>query len=122
MILNHKIAIEMVVEGGDDIGINRFTLLNLHAALSENLMADSEASGRLRLRPVEIGKSVYTPLAVPQIVEELLDLIIRKAAAINDPFERAFFLMVHVPYLQPFEDVNKRVSRLAANIPLIKND
>jgi hypothetical protein len=28
--------------------------------------------------------------------------------------------MVHLPYLQPFEDVNKRVSRLAANIPLIR--
>jgi len=27
--------------------------------------------------------------------------------------------MVHLPYLQPFEDVNKRVSRLAANLPLI---
>ena len=27
--------------------------------------------------------------------------------------------MVHLPYLQPFEDVNKRVSRLVANIPLI---
>lgn len=25
-------------------------------------------------------------------------------------------MMVHLPYLQPFEDVNKRVSRLAANI------
>lgn len=30
--------------------------------------------------------------------------------------------MVHLPYLQPFEDVNKRVSRLAANIPLIKHN
>lgn len=27
--------------------------------------------------------------------------------------------MVHLPYQQPFADVNKRVSRLAANIPLI---
>jgi len=27
--------------------------------------------------------------------------------------------MVHIPYLQPFVDVNKRVSRLGANIPLI---
>jgi hypothetical protein len=26
--------------------------------------------------------------------------------------------MVQLPYLQPFDDVNKRVSRLAANIPL----
>ena len=30
--------------------------------------------------------------------------------------------MVHVPYLQPFEDVNKRVSRLAANVPLIRSN
>jgi hypothetical protein len=43
MILNHKVATEMLVEGSDDIGINRFTLLNLHAAPSENLMADPEA-------------------------------------------------------------------------------
>src|SRR5580704_6019341 len=30
--------------------------------------------------------------------------------------------MVQLPYLQPFDDVNKRVSRLAANIPLIKGN
>ncbi|MDA3970276.1 MAG: hypothetical protein PF442_02890, partial [Desulfobulbaceae bacterium] len=34
----------------------------------------------------------------------------------------AFFVLVHLPYLQPFEDVNKRVSRLGANIPLLKSD
>jgi Fic family protein len=28
--------------------------------------------------------------------------------------------MVYLPYLQPFDDVNKRVSRLAANIALIR--
>ena len=123
MILNHKAAIELLVEeNGDDIGINRYTLLNLHALLSENLMADPEASGKLRRRPVEIGASVYTPPAIPQLIEECLDLIISKAGQIGDPFERAFFVMVHVPYLQPFEDVNKRVSRLAANIPLIKGN
>ena len=30
--------------------------------------------------------------------------------------------MVHLPYLQPFDDVNKRVSRLGANIPFIKGN
>jgi Fic family protein len=30
--------------------------------------------------------------------------------------------MVQLPYLQPFDDVNKRVSRLAANIPFIKGN
>ncbi len=30
--------------------------------------------------------------------------------------------MVHLPYVQDFEDVNKRFSRLAANIPLIQHN
>lgn len=30
--------------------------------------------------------------------------------------------MIQLPYLQPFEDVNKRVSRLAANLPLNKHN
>lgn len=123
MILNHKAAIEFLVEDStDDIGINRFTLLNLHALLSENLMSDPEASGRLRRRPVNVGGSVYTPSAIPQVIDECFSIILQKATAVRDPFERAFFLMVQLPYLQPFEDVNKRVSRLAANIPLIRAD
>ena len=28
--------------------------------------------------------------------------------------------MVHLPYLQPFIDINKRTSRLAANLPLFR--
>ena len=54
------------------------------------------------------------------MIEECFDQILATAAAISDPFEQAFFVMVQLPYLQPFDDVNKRVSRLAANIPLIK--
>jgi Fic family protein len=57
---------------------------------------------------------------MPQRLEELFGIVIQMASEINDAFEQAFFLMVHLPYLQPFEDVNKRVSRLAANIPLIR--
>ncbi len=30
--------------------------------------------------------------------------------------------MVHIPYLQVFDDVNKRTSRLAANIPFIQKN
>lgn len=122
MILNHKSAIEMLVEHAQEIGFNFHTFLNLHALLSENLLLDPNASGRLRARIVEIGGSVFHPLAVPQQIEEYFRLILEKTNAIRDPFEQAFFLMVHIPYLQPFEDVNKRVSRLGANIPLIKHN
>jgi hypothetical protein len=55
-------------------------------------------------------------------LEELFEIILSMAREIRDPFEQAFFAMVHLPYLQPFEDVNKRVSRLAANIPLIRHN
>ena len=56
------------------------------------------------------------------MIEECFDQILATAAAISDPFEQAFFALAQLPYLQPFDDVNKRVSRLAANIPLIKNN
>lgn len=122
MILNHKDAIEFIVQAADGIGFNRYTILNLHALLSNNLLPDTAASGRLRTFGVGIHESVYTPLAIPQQIEEMFDLMLEKAEQIQDPFEQAFFIMVHLPYMQPFDDVNKRVSRLAANIPLNRHN
>ena len=120
MILNHKDAIEFIVEAAEDIGFNRHTILNLHAALADNLLPDPEAAGRLRQRAVGIQGSVFYPLEGPPRIEAYFDRVLASAAAIVDPFEQAFFALVQFPYLQPFDDVNKRVSRLAANIPLIK--
>ena len=120
MIFNHKDAIEFLVDAAEDIGFNRYTILNLHALLADNLLADPEATGRLRHIGVGIEGSVFHPLEMPPLIEAYFDQIIATASAISDPFEQAFFVMVQLPYLQPFDDVNKRVSRLAANIPLIK--
>ena len=39
MILNHKDAIEFLVSAADEIGFNRYTILNLHALLANNLLA-----------------------------------------------------------------------------------
>ena len=120
MIINHKEAIEFLVEAAADIGFNRHTILNLHAALADNLLPDPEAAGRLRQGAVGIQGSVFYPLEGPQRIEAGFDRLLAIASAIVDPFEQAFFVLVQIPYLQPFDDVNKRVSRLAANIPLIK--
>ena len=120
MILNHKDAIEFLVGEADEIGFNRYTVLNLHGMLANNLLADPDAPGRIRHIGVGIEGSDFHPLEVPQAIEECFDQILATAAAIIEPFEQAFFVMVQLPYLQPFDDVNKRVSRLSANIPLIK--
>jgi hypothetical protein len=122
MILNHKMAIEYLVHDADRVAVNAETIISVHAILSDGLLADPMACGKLRNRAVEIGGSVFLPIALPQRIEELFGMVLSMAAEIQDPFEQAFFLMVHLPYLQPFEDVNKRVSRLAANIPFIKGN
>ncbi len=122
MILNHKEAIAFLIASAEEIGFNRYTLLNLHALLSDNLLDDPTASGRLRSIAVGIGHTVFHPLEGPQRIEETFQQILDTASAITDPFEQAFFVMVHIPYLQPFEDVNKRLSRLAANISLVKRN
>ena len=122
MILNHKAAIDLLVTHTEHVGFNRYTILNLHALLAENLLADSLAWGALRSAGVDIGGSTYHPLEVPQLIEECFQRILDKADAIPDPLEQAFFVLVQLPYLQPLLDVNKRVSRLAANLPLIREN
>jgi hypothetical protein len=118
MILNHKEAIEFIVAGAGEIDFNEYTIRNLHAILANNLLPDPAAPGRLRTHAVGVNSSVYSPPDIPQLIEEMFTVVLKKAVAIENPHEAAFFVMVHLPYLQPFDDVNKRVSRLAANIPL----
>ncbi|MGI9044249.1 MAG: Fic family protein [Gemmatimonadaceae bacterium] len=120
MILNHKAAIEYIVEVATDVAIRPATILAIHALLSENLLDDASEEGRLRERPVEIGGSSYMPTAIPQVIAEAFQRIVDKLNAIPDPFEQALFSMVHLAYLQPFIDVNKRTSRLVANLCLIR--
>ncbi|MBU2113849.1 MAG: Fic family protein [Gammaproteobacteria bacterium] len=120
MILNHKTAIELLVDNIDTAELNRYTLMNLHSALAENLLPNPADEGRIRQHAVDIGKSVYRPISTPQLLEQRFDLLLSKANQITDPFEQSFFMMVHLPYLQPFADINKRTSRLAANLPLFR--
>ena len=122
MILNHKEAIQYVVDNLDEIGLRRPDLFALHALLSDGLLADPAMSGRLRAMPVGISHSSYRPLDDAVTITEEFDILMHKAAQITDPFEQSFFLLVHIPYLQAFADVNKRTSRVASNIPLLELD
>lgn len=122
MILNHKEAIQYVVDNLDKIGLGRTDLFAIHALLSDGLLADPAMSGRLRTMAVGISHSNYRPLDDAVTIAEEFDIVALKAGQITDPFEQSFFLLVRIPYLQAFADVNKRTSRVASNIPLLKSD
>ena len=57
MIPNHKDAIEFLVSAADEIGFNRYTILNLHALLANNLLPDPAAAGRPRY--IAVGPKGY---------------------------------------------------------------
>lgn len=118
MLLNHKRAIEFLVDAVPSYGLTDSVIRNLHALLMQDLLA-SAGLGAIRTKVVNISDTTYVPSQVPQLLEEMISLIIGKAQHIKNPVEAAFFLWVNLAYLQPFEDGNKRTSRLAANIPLM---
>lgn len=127
MILNHKTAIEFMIDNIADLGFSRYCVLNLHAMLSDNILGNSSACGALRnvpvaSGPIDTGQSTYEPLQTSAQIDEQFTLVLAKAQAIENPFEQALFTLIHLPYLQPFEDVNKRTARLAANIGLFRNN
>ncbi len=122
MILNHKEAIEYIIESAAEATISSHEVCSIHALLSENLLGDPSASGRIRQIAVGVGGTNYMPLENPHILKEYFQLFIDKLNLIEDPFEQSFFSLVQLSYMQAFEDVNKRTARLVANIPLIKKN
>ncbi len=85
----------------------------------QDLLLDVNALGAIREKVVNISATAYVPAQSPHVLGEMFVRIIETARHIKNPVEAAFFLWVNVAYLQPFEDGNKRVSRLAANVPLM---
>jgi len=121
MILNHKEAIRFLVKGVERIEVNEECIRTLHYLLADGLVLPKHA-GNIRQDGVRISGSVYIPLDNFSRIEKIFSVIIEKAQKIKDVFEQSFFLLAHLSYLQAFMDVNKRLARLSANIPLVKNN
>jgi Fic family protein len=119
MLLNHKEAIEFMVDAVPEQGITVTVIRNLHGILMQGLLSDPLAAGAIRRRIVSIDGSVYHPTQVPVLLEQMLEQIVVRARLIRNPIEGAFFLWVNLAYLQPFEGGNKRTSRITSNLPLL---
>lgn len=122
LVLNHKEAINYLNAHRDGLTLNQREVFNIHTLLTTGLIANPAAIGNLRNVVVHFEESAYIPPTNPHLLREAFETFCEKAQAIENPFEQAFFIMLFIPYLQPFQDGNKRTSRLCMNIPLIANE
>src|SRR3989344_8337678 len=119
MILNHKNAFNFIHDNKTEF--KNITLANLEK-LHTILVEDLSIGFGLRNKLVGVVGSKYRPLdnghQIKEAVEALIDAV-RKAGA---PEAKALIALSGISYVQPFEDGNKRTSRLMANALLLAHD
>lgn len=118
MLLNHKEAIDFIVENPDFFStISISKIEDIHGLLIKDLGVDKN----IRKRRVGISGTNYKPLDNEfQIKEALLSMceLINKK---ENVFEKALLLLVLISYIQPFVDGNKRTARIVSNAALINH-
>lgn len=117
MVLNHQEAMGFISKNPKAFrGEIRFAAVEeLHRHISHNLGIEPG----IRRRLVRISASNYQPPATPHKIRESADQILSIISRQTDPAVKALLAWGLMPYLQPFEDGNKRVGRLLANAILI---
>ncbi len=119
MILNHKDAISFIVEHPDLFtgAIAYSSVEELHRIIGRNLGITSG----IRKKVVKISASNYEPLNNPHKLRESMDAVLTSIQRAKNPYVRALLVLTLVPYLQAFEDGNKRTGRMLANAILISS-
>ena len=117
MILNHKASLDFILNNPEYISpLTPFKLNEIHALLIKDLNIESG----VRIRGVGITGTNYYPLANDfQINEELQNTcnLVNNAPTV---FDKALLLLLLIAYIQPYNDGNKRTSRITSNAILIK--
>jgi len=116
MILNHKKALDYIIENKEDFKkINLRKIENIQKLIVEDLGIKQG----IRELPVGIIGTRYRPLDNKYQIEEVVEKTIKLINSSKNPFEKALVLILMVSYIQPFEDGNKRTSRLLGDAILL---
>ena len=116
MLLNHKEAIDFLVENEDYVAdLTLKTIEELHSLLTKELGIDRN----IRNRRVGITGTNYQPLDNQFEIREALEKSCELVNSKQNPFEKAFLTLVLISYIQPFGDGNKRTARILSNGILI---
>ena len=118
MLLNHKEAIDFIVEQKDYLSPVTVTRIeDIHSLLMKELGVERN----IRIRKVGITGTNYTPLdnefQIKEALQQMCELINRKPSI----FEKALLALLLLSYIQPFVDGNKRTARVISNAILIEN-
>lgn len=116
MILNHKDAFAFVREQSLRFQLPTVAdIEELHRILVKGL---SVGFG-LREKPVGVVGSRYRPLDNLYQIREGMEALLGAVSRVATPYGKALLALLGMGYLQPFEDGNKRTSRLLGNAVLL---
>jgi Fic family protein len=119
MILNHKNVLKFILENKSYFkDLSRLKIEELHNIL----LKDLNVSSGLRKSGVGIVGTDYKLLDNIYQLKEQLEVFIDLTKQSYDTLSKVFACMVSIAYMQPFEDGNKRTSRMLANAILLAND
>lgn len=111
MILNHKLALEFVFEEPEYFkNLTSAKIIELHRLITK----DMDIIGGFRKSGVGITGSLFKPLDNYHSILEMMDKSCKLINA-KSPYEKAFLASLLISYIQPFEDGNKRTSRILSN-------
>ena len=118
MLLNHKDAIDFIVENSDYLDpLSVSGIVDIHGILIEELAIDKN----LRKRRVGISGTNYRPLDNEFQIRDALVSTCELINAKEVVFEKALLALVLLSYIQPFMDGNKRTARIVSNAILMNN-
>lgn len=119
MLLNHKDAIDFIVEHPDYINFVEIrSIEDIHSLLTKELDIDRN----IRNRSVGITGTNYKPLDNEFQIREALQHTCNLVNSKEHVFEKAFLLLILLSYIQPFNDGNKRTARIVCNAALINSN
>lgn len=118
MILNHEDAFNFVYNSKKFFKtMTRENLEELHKILVKGLEVDLG----MRKSSIGISGSVYRPLDNIYQISEAIEALIEKIEQMESIYAKSMIALLGISYIQPFEDGNKRVSRIMANALLMAN-
>lgn len=114
MILNHKDAVDLIKkENIHQVSLNK--IQKVHFALTKEM----GILNTVRSKPVGITGTIYRPLKKDSEIKKAMERMCEVINNKKDIFEKSLLLNLLIAYIQPFNDGNKRVSRLMGNAVLM---